>query len=46
MLAEKMNILMNNQTLRTQMGMNAQANVNRYNIDNVMNKWIDLFNKI
>lgn len=46
MLAEKMQVLMGDITLRSQMGMNAQINVNRYNIDNVMKKWIDLFNKI
>jgi glycosyltransferase involved in cell wall biosynthesis len=46
MLAEKMQVLMGDITLRSQMGMKAQINVNRYNIDNVMKKWIDLFNKI
>jgi glycosyltransferase involved in cell wall biosynthesis len=46
MFAEKMEILMNNLALRSQMGMKAQVNVNRYNIDNVMKKWIDLFDKI
>lgn len=46
MLAEKMEILMTNITLRSEMGRKALANVNRYNIDVVMKKWIDLFDKI
>ena len=42
-LAEGMCRLMENEALRKSMGQNALHNVSRFSIDNVMQKWVELF---
>ncbi len=45
-LEEKINLLIEKEDLRKQMGNMAMKNIRRYNEENVMQQWIDLFNSI
>lgn len=43
---EKICFLMENDLIRKEMGKRAQENIKRFNIDSIMNKWVDLFNSL
>ena len=45
-LAEKLNFLIENENIRKQMGEKAVMNVRRFNLENIMQKWDELFNSI
>lgn len=45
LLAEKICVLIENEIVRKQMGVNALLSVNRYAKEPIMKKWIDLFEK-
>ena len=44
--AEKLSILIENQELRIKYGKNAKQNVQRYNIDTILEKWSNVFKEI
>lgn len=46
LLADKMEYMMINTTLRRQMGNRARRNISRYSIDKIMNIWINLFDNL
>ena len=45
-LVEKLNFLIENENIRKQMGEKAVMNVRRFNLENIMQKWDELFNSI
>jgi glycosyltransferase involved in cell wall biosynthesis len=45
-LANKINLLIENSELRSNMGKNAKKNVQLFSIQNISDKWIDLFHNI
>ena len=45
-LVEKINFLIENENIRKQMGEKAVMNVRRFNLENIMQKWDELFNSI
>ncbi len=45
-LKKQLLILMENKNLRKKMGMAAKINAQKYTPDNVMKKWVELFNKL
>ena len=42
-LADKLELLMDNENLRCQMGIKARSNIMRYSVDNIMKQWEELF---
>lgn len=45
LMIEKIKLLINDYSLRKTMGQNAHRNIERYNEETIMNKWIALFNE-
>lgn len=45
-LAEKLELLMENENLRCEMGKKARSNIMRYSVDNIMQQWEKLFNNL
>ena len=45
-LAEKLNFIIENEDIRKQMGKKAAINIRRFDIENIMQKWDELFNSI
>ena len=45
-LVEKLNFLIENENIRKQMGEKAVMNVRRFNLENIMQKWDELFNSL
>lgn len=42
-LAKKISYMIENEDVRLQLGQNAKVNIKRYSVDEIMKKWIDLF---
>lgn len=46
LFVEKLNLLIENETLRIELGKNAKKSIEKYNIDTIMNQWKNLFENL